>query len=108
MRICAITTNANETGKGIDPARVIKHISDDYDKRMLSKNVDKKSDDQAFAAQTQKRKKNQSEIECHNCKKPRNDKSNDNAAVAAEKTDDIESWAPWALLVAEDVVACRQ
>ena len=131
MRICAITTNANETGKGIDPARVIKHISDDYDKRMLSKNVDKKSEDQAFAAQAQKRR-NQSDIECHNCKKeghikadcrakgggkegqrpgrnkPRNDKSNDNAAVAAEKTDDIESWAPWALLVAEDVVACRQ
>jgi len=114
MRICAITTNANETGKGIDPARVVKHISDDYDKRMLSKNVDKKSDDQAFAAQAKKRK-NQSDIKCHNCKKeghikadcwakgggkegqrpgrnkPRNDKSNDNAAVAAKKTDDIES-----------------
>jgi len=123
MRICAITTNTDETGKGIDPARVIKHISDDYDKRMLSKNVDKKSEDQAFATQAQKRKKNKSDIGCYNCKKkshikadcwakgggkegqrpgrnkPQNDKSNDNAAVAAGKTNDIESWA---FMVAEE------
>jgi len=111
MRICAITTNADETGKGIDPARVIKHISDDYDKRMLSKNIDEKSDDQAFAAQAQKRKKNKSDIECYNCKKkshikadcwakggdkeeqrpgrnkPQNDKSNDNAAGCSSQED---------------------
>lgn len=30
MRICAITTNADETGKTIDPARIAKLISDDY------------------------------------------------------------------------------
>jgi hypothetical protein len=35
MRVCAITTNADDSGKDIDPANIIKHISDDYDKCML-------------------------------------------------------------------------
>jgi hypothetical protein len=52
MCLCAITTNANETGNPINPARVVKFICDDYDKRMIGKDADKKSEDQAFAAQS--------------------------------------------------------
>jgi len=116
MRICAITTNADETGRPINPARIVKFICDDYDKRIIGKEADKKSEDQAFAAQVRKRK-NKSDIECFNCKKkghikaecwakgggkegqgPRRnkrgqDKASESAASAADKTEDIESWA---------------
>jgi len=68
MRLCAITTNADETGNPINPTRVVKFICDDYDKRMIGKEADKKSEDQAFAAQLRKCK-NKSDIECFNCKK---------------------------------------
>ena len=37
IRVCAITTNADETGRPIDPARVVKFICDDYDKQMIGK-----------------------------------------------------------------------
>jgi hypothetical protein len=50
MQVCAITTNADNSGKDIDPTNIIKHISDDYDKCMLRET---KSDDQAFTASTQ-------------------------------------------------------
>jgi gag-polypeptide of LTR copia-type len=115
MRLCAITTNADETGNPIRPARIVKFISDDYDKWMISKEAEKKSDDQAFAAQSRKRK-NKSDIKCFNCKKkghikaecwakgggkegqgPRRNRrgqesASESAASAAEKTEDIESW----------------
>ena len=51
MRLCTITTNADETSNPINPARVVKFICDNYDKRMIGKEADKKSEDQAFAAQ---------------------------------------------------------
>jgi len=118
MRVCALTTNADETGKDIDPARVIKHISDDYDKRMLSASNGKKAEDQAFAATTQHDKRDKRNIECYNCKKKghmkadcwakgggkegqrpnhnkRDDrnKSKDSTAAAQENNEDIKSWA---------------
>ena len=126
MRVCAITTNADETGKDLDPARIIKHISDDYDKRALNNNNGKKAEDQSFAASTQKDKKDRRELKCFNCKKtghvkadcwakgggkegqypkrkPRDDKNknkdNENAAAATESSQDIESWA---VMVAEE------
>ena len=115
MRLCAITTNADETGNPINPARVVKFICDDYDKRMIGKEADKKSEEQAFAVQSRKRK-NKSDIECFNCKKkghikadcwakgggkegqgPRRNRrgqesTSESAALAAEKMEDIESW----------------
>src|SRR6266851_5898650 len=115
MCICAITTNADKTGRPINPARIVKFICDDYDKRMISKEADKKSEDQAFAAQLQKRK-NKSDIKCFNCKKkghfkaecwakgggkegqgPRHNRrsqesASESAASAADKVEDIESW----------------
>ena len=116
MRVCAITTNADDTGKDIDPAKIVKHISDDYDKRMLGKN---KPDDQAFTALTQHKYKDKRNIECYNCKKmghikadcwakgggkegqrpqrgkkrDNKDKSKDSAASATDTGNDIESWA---------------
>ena len=42
IRVCAITANADETGRPINPARVVKFICDDYDKRMIGKEVEKK------------------------------------------------------------------
>ena len=120
MRVCAITTNADETGKDIDPARIIKHISDDYDKRMLGKSNGKTAEDQAFTASTQQNKRDRRNIECFNCKKKghmkadcwakgggkegqrptrnrRDDKDKskdkDSAATATENNEDIESWA---------------
>ena len=116
MRICAITTNADETGKDLDPARIVKHICDDYDKHMLGKN---KTDDQAFTASTQYKKTDKRNVECYNCKKmghfkaecwakgggkegqrPQHgkrrgdkDKNKDNAASATDTGNDIESWA---------------
>jgi hypothetical protein len=69
MRVCAITTNADETGRDLDPARIIKHISDDYDKRTLNTNNNKKEEDQSFAASTQKDKNDRRELKCFNCKK---------------------------------------
>jgi hypothetical protein len=50
MRVCAITTNADETGRPISPTRVVKFNCDDYDKRMIGKEAEKKSEDQAFFA----------------------------------------------------------
>jgi hypothetical protein len=115
MRLCAITTNADETGNPINPARVIKFICDDYDKQMIGKEANKKSEDQAFAIQSRKRK-NKSDIECFNCTKkghikadcwakgggkegqgPRRNRrgqesTSESAALAAEKMEDIESW----------------
>ncbi len=116
MCICAITTNADKTGRPINPARIVKFICDDYDKRMISKEANKKSEDQAFATQVRKCK-NKQDIECFNCKKkghvkaecwakggrkegqgPRcnkrgQDKASDSTASAADKTENIESWA---------------
>ncbi len=113
MHICAITTNMDETGRPINPTRIIKFICDDYDKCMIGKEADKKSNDQAFAAQAQKHK-NKSDIKCFNCKKkghvkakcwakgggkegqgPRHNRhgqgnTSDNAALAADKTKDIQ------------------
>ncbi len=115
MHLCAITTNADETGNPINPTRVIKFICNNYDKHMIGKEADKKSEDQAFAAQLRKRK-NKSDIECFNCKKkghfkaecwakgggkegqgPRcnrrgQDNTLENTVSAADKVEDIESW----------------
>ncbi len=52
MCLCAITTNADETGNSINPTHVVKFICDDYDKCMISKKANKKSKDQAFATQS--------------------------------------------------------
>ena len=115
MRVCAITTNADETGGDIDITRMMKLISDDYDKRMLGRS-NNNSEDQAFAASGQK--KDRREIECFNCKKkghikaecwakgggkegqapkrrkPQDkNKSGNTVATATDKTEDLESWA---------------
>jgi hypothetical protein len=117
MRVCAITTNADESGRTIDPARIVKFISDDYDKRMINKNNGKDADDEAFASTTQ-RSKDKRDIECYNCRKKGHikadcwakgggkegqrperrkresqDQSKDSAAAATDKQEDIESWA---------------
>ena len=68
MWLCTITTNANEIGNPINPTHIVKFICNDYDKHMIGKEVDKKSKDQAFAAQSQKCK-NKFDIKCFNCKK---------------------------------------
>ncbi len=110
-----ITMNANETGNPINPTHVIKFICNDYDKCIIGKEADKKSKDQAFTAQSQKRK-NKSDIECFNCKKkghikaecwakgggkegqgPRRNRHSQESASestisAADKVEDIESW----------------
>src|SRR5216683_6975917 len=115
MCLCMITTNADETGNPINPTRVIKFICNNYDKHIIGKEADKKSEDQAFAAQLRKRK-NKSDIECFNCKKkghfkaecwakgggkegqgPRRNRCGqentlESAASAADKAEDIESW----------------
>jgi Zinc knuckle len=118
MRICALTTNADESGKDIDPSRVIKHISDDYDKCMLSTSNGKQAKDQAFIASTQHNRKDWCHIECFNCKKKghmkvdcwakgggkegqcpnhnkcnNRNKSKESTATAQENNEDIESWA---------------
>ena len=114
MWLCTITTNANEIGNPINPTHIVKFICDDYDKHMIGKEVDKKSKDQAFAAQSQKCK-NKFDIKCFNCKKkghirtdcwakgggkkgqgPRHNRcsqesTSESAALAAEKIEDIES-----------------
>jgi len=118
MRVTAITTNADDTGRGIEPQKVVRLITDDYDKTMMAKDA-KKTEDQAFAASSQQNKgKDKRDIECYNCKKkghikancwakgggkegqgPRQDKNKskdkdkDSAAPAEDKIDDIESWA---------------
>jgi len=118
MRVTAITTNADDTGRGIEPQKVVRLITDDYDRTMMAKDA-KKSEDQAFAASSQRNKgKDKRDIECYNCKKkghikancwakgggkegqgPKRDKNKskdkdkDSAAPAEDKTDDIESWA---------------
>jgi hypothetical protein len=74
MRITAITTNADETGNPIKPEKVVKLITDDYDKRSLHKIGDNKVEDLAFAASTQK--KNLHDLECYNCKKKGHIKAN--------------------------------
>jgi hypothetical protein len=51
MRICAITTIADEAACDIDPTRVVKLISDDFDKRMLTRGKDN-DENQAFIAST--------------------------------------------------------
>jgi hypothetical protein len=107
--------NADKTGNPINPTCVIKFICNDYDKHMIGKEANKKSEDQAFAAQSQKHK-NKSNIKCFNCKKKGHIKSecwvkggskegqgprcnrcsqesaSESAASAADKAEDIESW----------------
>ena len=74
MRITAITTNADETGNPIKPERVVKLITDDYDKRLLRRNTGSKSEDQAFTTLTQR--KDQCKLECYNCKRKGHIKAN--------------------------------
>ena len=116
MGVCAMTTNADDNGKDIDPENIIKHITNDYDKRLIS---EIKPDDQAFTASTQHNMKDKRNLECFNCKKKghikadcwakgggkegqrpqrgkkrdNKDKNKDNAAGATDTGDDIESWA---------------
>ena len=118
MRVTAITTNADDTGRGIEPQKVVRLITDDYDRTTMAKEA-KKTEDQAFAASSQRNKgKDKRDVECYNCKKkghikancwakgggkegqgPKRDKNkskdkdNDSAAPAVDKTDDTESWA---------------
>jgi len=73
MHICAITTNADEAARDIDPTRIVKLISDDYDKRMLTQSKDH-DENQAFVVSGQK--KDRHDIECFNCKKKGHIKAN--------------------------------
>jgi hypothetical protein len=119
MCITAITTNTNETGNLIKPKKVVKLITDDYNKRLLHKNGDNKAEDLAFVVSTQKR--DLCNLECYNCKKKGHIKANcwakggrkegqwlqrrsgknkgkdknkdNNTAAAALKEEDIRSWA---------------
>jgi hypothetical protein len=52
MRVTTITTNANDTGRGIEPQKVIRLITDDYNRTMMAKEA-KKTEDQAFTALSQ-------------------------------------------------------
>jgi gag-polypeptide of LTR copia-type len=126
MHVCAITMNADETSKDLDSSQIVKHISDNYDKCMISKHNGKKADDQAFIASTQY-KKDKCDLECFNCKKKghikancwakgggkegqcpvrkkhnNKDKSTSSAAAATDdiSNEDIKSWA--AMVVEED------
>jgi len=118
MCVTAITTNADDTGRGIEPQKVVRLITDDYNRTMMAKDA-KKTEDQAFVASSQRNKgKDKCDIKCYNCKKkghikancwakgggkegqgPKQDKNKskdkdkDSAAPAEDKTDDIESWA---------------
>ena len=118
MRITAITTNADDTGRGIEPQKVVRLITDDYNRTTMAKEA-KKSEDQVFAALSQRNKgKDKRNVECYNCKKkghikancwakgggkegqgPKRDKNKskdkdkDSAVPAVDKTDDTESWA---------------
>jgi hypothetical protein len=74
MHITAITTNTDETGNPIKPEKVVKLITDDYDKRSLCKNGDNKAEDLAFVTSTQKRSLH--DLECYNCKKKGHIKAN--------------------------------
>ena len=112
--ISMITTTADMNVTSITPATIIRIITDEYDKHTLRKSKSKSSQDEAFTTDTQKiKKKKKSDVECFNCHKKGHMKSNcwakgggkegqwpkkkdsakDGAAVAAEKTKDIEAWA---------------
>jgi hypothetical protein len=52
MCITTITTNADDTGRGIEPQKVVRLITDDYDRTMMAKEA-KKTEDQAFVALSQ-------------------------------------------------------
>jgi len=73
MCICTITMNANEATCDINPIRIIKLISDNYDKRMLTRSKDH-DENQAFVVSGQK--KDCHNIECFNCKKKGHIKAN--------------------------------
>ena len=118
--VSIITTNANMSSMTITPTTIIRIITDKYNKHQLKKTKPKSTQDEAFAAETQKnKKKNKKDIECFNCHKKGHMKNDcwakgggkegqgpkkkggmkDNAATAAEKTanektsDDIKVWA---------------
>jgi hypothetical protein len=118
MCITVITINADDTGRGIEPQKVVRLITDDYDRTMMAKEA-KKTEDQAFMMLSQQNKgKDKRDIKCFNCKKkghikanywakggskegqgPKRDKNKskdkdkDSATPAIDKTDDTESWA---------------
>jgi len=73
MHICAITTNADEATCDINPTRIVKLISNDYDKQMLTQSKDH-DENQAFVVSGQK--KDCHDIECFNCKKKGHIKAN--------------------------------
>jgi hypothetical protein len=76
MRVTMITTNADDTGRGIEPQKVVRLITDDYDRTMMAKEA-KKTEDQAFTASSQRNKgKDKCNIECFNCKKKGHIKAN--------------------------------
>ena len=124
--ICMITTNADETACDIDPTQVVKLITDNYDKRMLTRSKDN-DENQAFVASGQK--KDHHEIECFNCKKkghikancqakgggkegqrpncqkPQERSSNIAATAADKKEEDLESWP--AILAKENKESCN-
>lgn len=61
----AITAAADQMGTPITSDRVIRLVNDEYDNRARYKN---NSNDEAFAANTQKRR-NMRDVECYNCHK---------------------------------------
>jgi len=73
MCICTITTNADEAAHDINPTRIIKLISDNYDKWMLTRSKDH-DENQAFVVSGQK--KDHRDIECFNCQKKGHIKAN--------------------------------
>jgi hypothetical protein len=76
MHITAIMTNVNDTGRGIEPQKVIRLITNDYDRTMMAKEA-KKTEDQAFMASNQQNKgKDKHNIKCYNCKKKGHIKAN--------------------------------
>ena len=69
-------TNADDTGRGIEPQKVVRLITNDYDRTMMAQEA-KKSEDQVFAALSQRNKgKDKYDIECYNCKKKGHIKAN--------------------------------
>jgi hypothetical protein len=74
MHITVITMDTNETGNPIKPEKVVKLITDDYDKRSLCKNGNNKAEDLAFIASTQKR--NLHDLKCYSWKKKGHIKAN--------------------------------
>jgi transposase InsO family protein len=61
----AINAAADQADVSVSPDRVIRLVTDDYDRRVIKKGKSKNGPEEAFAANGQKKERRN--IECHNC-----------------------------------------